>query len=176
MARINSVSGLGVSKPMAELSQEEAADNLHSRAFSQNVASDLADLFKSLQQGRFNYDDYRPLVLLVIQLAPDIEIWKAVLSLIAGFSRTTPPASIPPTFDGTPFRSTSSKPYPRMRSLRAVGSDAFMLLEGDNYPVTGGPRAKSGGQVLLHILLWLLIGLSQGNSCLNFAGKFFSAG
>ncbi|OAX78717.1 hypothetical protein ACJ72_06972 [Emergomyces africanus] len=102
------------------LQAEEAADNLHSRAFSQNVASDLADLFKSLQQGRFNYDDYRPLMLLVIQHAPDIEIWKAVFSVITGFSRTTPPLSIPPSFDGTPFRSTSS-------SQR--GSEQTRLLE-----------------------------------------------
>ncbi|PGH01767.1 hypothetical protein AJ79_07815 [Helicocarpus griseus UAMH5409] len=38
----------------------------------------------------------------------NINIWKAALNLIATISRMTPPASVLPTFDGTPVRSTSS--------------------------------------------------------------------
>ncbi|ODH44302.1 hypothetical protein ACO22_00922 [Paracoccidioides brasiliensis] len=85
-----------------------------------NMASDLVHLVNRLQKtkGNFMYDEYRLLICLVIQRPPDIElqsiekwnidIWTAVFSLINNFSQTTPPMSIPPSFDSTPVKSNSS--------------------------------------------------------------------
>ncbi|KAM4061091.1 kinase [Hirsutella rhossiliensis] len=65
----------------------EAAFILQSKISSRNVASELALLFGHIQRGDFNYNYYRPLVKLVIQEAPDSEIWSAVLDLNTTLTR-----------------------------------------------------------------------------------------
>ncbi|EGC43061.1 conserved hypothetical protein [Histoplasma capsulatum var. duboisii H88] len=59
----------------------------------------------------------RRLVHLVIQRPPteyenveawNFDVWKAVFTLIDTIPRSTPPASVPPSFDGTPVKYTSS--------------------------------------------------------------------
>ncbi|EDN09008.1 predicted protein [Histoplasma mississippiense (nom. inval.)] len=109
-----------ISKLLSALLGEDAAYSLRSRMSNGNMASDLAHLVERLQKakGNFRYDEYRLLVRLVIQRPPDdelqgvekwnIDIWTAVFNLIDNAPRTTPPASVPPSFDGTPVKSTSS--------------------------------------------------------------------
>ncbi|OJD21603.1 hypothetical protein ACJ73_07059, partial [Blastomyces percursus] len=109
-----------ISKLVYTLQGEDAAYSLRSRMSDGDVASDLAQLFERLRKakGHFRYDDYRPLVNLVIQRPPtesqnaetwNFDVWKAVFTLIDTIPRrTTPPASVPPSFDGTPVKSTSS--------------------------------------------------------------------
>ncbi|EQL28197.1 hypothetical protein BDFG_09031 [Blastomyces dermatitidis ATCC 26199] len=97
-----------ISKLLTTLMGERAAFKLGSRTGDENLASDLASLFRRLQQGHLTYDHCRALVRLVIQKDLNIDIWKAVLNLITTSSRATLPASIPPSFDGTPVKSTSS--------------------------------------------------------------------
>ncbi|KMU74670.1 hypothetical protein CISG_00600 [Coccidioides immitis RMSCC 3703] len=89
------------SKLLYVLLGEEAALNIRSRISDGNVASDLANLFTSLQRGNFSYNHYRRLVRLVIQKPPSTEsqnvetwnfdVWNAVLDLINTASRGTPP-------------------------------------------------------------------------------------
>lgn len=76
-----------ISKLLTTLMGEEAAFNLRSRTSDDNVDSDLAGLFRRLRQGHFNYEYYRALVRLVIEKAPDVDIWKAVLDLTVTISR-----------------------------------------------------------------------------------------
>ncbi|OJD18750.1 hypothetical protein ACJ73_08693 [Blastomyces percursus] len=108
-----------ISKLLYTLQGEDAAYNLPSRINDGDVASDLAQLFERLRKAKenFRYDDYRPLVNLVIQRPPtesendetwNFDVWKAVFTLIDTIPRSTPPASVPPSFDGTPVKSTSS--------------------------------------------------------------------
>ncbi|OAX79279.1 hypothetical protein ACJ72_06402 [Emergomyces africanus] len=104
-----------ISKLVYILLGESAASNLPSRINDGNVASNLAKLFERLQTtGNFRYDEYQPLVQVVIRRpAPEsqwnFDVWKAVFNLIYTIPRTsTPPASVPATFDGTPVKSTSS--------------------------------------------------------------------
>nr|KMM68937.1 hypothetical protein CPAG_05260 [Coccidioides posadasii RMSCC 3488] len=99
---------MAVSKLIIALMDEKAAFNLRPPISSRDVASELSRLFTQLRDGDFCYEHYRPVIQLILQKASDIDIWKAILTLIAAVSRTTPPPSVPPTFNGTPFRSTSS--------------------------------------------------------------------
>ncbi|OJD28400.1 hypothetical protein ACJ73_00178 [Blastomyces percursus] len=99
-----------ISKLLSALLGEEAALNIRSRISDGNVASDLAIL----------YDDYQPLVHLVIQRPPtesqnvetwNFDVWNAVFGLIDTVSRGIPPP--PPhttsSIQQTPWlRNTSS--------------------------------------------------------------------
>ncbi|EEH32994.2 hypothetical protein PAAG_04047 [Paracoccidioides lutzii Pb01] len=87
---------------------EEIALDLRSGISNRNVASELVDILGRARKGDFNYSHYQPLVRLVIQKEPDVDIGKAVLNLITTVSRATPPANIPPPSMGTPVKSTSS--------------------------------------------------------------------
>ncbi|OJD11578.1 hypothetical protein AJ78_07680 [Emergomyces pasteurianus Ep9510] len=108
-----------ISKLLSALQGEDASYSLRSRISDGNMVSDLAQLVERLQkaQGNFKYDDYRPLVNLVIQRPPtesendetwNFDVWKAVFTLIDTIPRSTPPASVSLSFDGTPVKSILS--------------------------------------------------------------------
>ncbi|EEH33159.1 hypothetical protein PAAG_04212 [Paracoccidioides lutzii Pb01] len=110
-----------ISKLLSALQGEEAALNIRSRISDGNVASDIANLFTSLQRANFSYNHYRRLVHLVIQRLPPTEsqnvetwnfdVWNAVFGLIDTVSRGTPPPPPHPTssIQQTPWlRNTSS--------------------------------------------------------------------
>ncbi|KAI1906107.1 hypothetical protein LOZ65_006886, partial [Ophidiomyces ophidiicola] len=101
-----------------------------SKTSGENVAFDLASLFKILQQRRFNYDHYQPLVQLVLQKAPDTKIWQAIFELIATVTRadrsTPAPASSLAEPQTPRSRNTSSLPN---SSERRTDIDA--LLKGE---------------------------------------------
>lgn len=108
-----------ISKLLSILLGEDAALNIRSRESDGNVASDLANLFTSLQRGNFSYIHYRWLVRLVIQRPPPAEsqnveiwnfnVWNAVLDLIDTASR----ASTPPPY---PISSIQQTPWSRNTS------------------------------------------------------------
>ncbi|OJD20959.1 hypothetical protein ACJ73_07704 [Blastomyces percursus] len=64
------------------------------------------------------------------QAATDVDIWKAVLDLIATVSRATPPASIPPTCLGTPIKSTSSSQKGSEQTRELVNPRIFEEIRG----------------------------------------------
>ncbi|OJD26529.1 hypothetical protein ACJ73_02084 [Blastomyces percursus] len=98
-----------VSRLLSALLGTEAALVLQSRISSGNIASEIARLFERVQKGEFGYIHYRPLVELVIQKAPDLDIWNAVLSLITLASQVTPPPRPIASLQQTPWlRNTSS--------------------------------------------------------------------
>ncbi|EAS30827.3 uncharacterized protein CIMG_13044 [Coccidioides immitis RS] len=92
---------MGVLKLLYILQGQDAAFNLHLKTSDQSVASKLAGLFRHVE-ANFNYNHYRPLVRLILEKAPDTDIWKAVLDLINTVSHETPLSSIPFLFDATP--------------------------------------------------------------------------
>ncbi|EEQ91746.2 uncharacterized protein BDCG_06866 [Blastomyces dermatitidis ER-3] len=100
-----------ISKLLITLMGEKAAFKLGSRTGDENLASDLASLFKRLQQGHLIYNHCRALAQLVIQKDLDVHIWNAVFCLIDAVSRGTPPPPPHPTssIQQTPWlRNTSS--------------------------------------------------------------------
>lgn len=83
-----------VSLLLSALINTEASLLLQSRFSSRDIASELFSLSLRVRKGSFCYNDYRPLVKLIIQRNPnasDYDIWSAVLDLIGTNSRTTPP-------------------------------------------------------------------------------------
>lgn len=71
---------------------------LRSKIRDENLATELNRLFNRAQNIDFNYQSYRPLSVLVIENASDLDIWNAVFDLIRLVSQTTPPTSIPPSY------------------------------------------------------------------------------
>ena len=96
------------SRLLVSLMGSDVAIYLPSRTGNRNVASDLLRVRERLQKGDFNYEHYRALSRLVIKKASDVGIWTAVFDLIITLSRISPPASIPPSFDGTPITHSSA--------------------------------------------------------------------
>ncbi|KAG5302196.1 serine/threonine protein kinase Sgk2 [Histoplasma ohiense] len=127
---------------LSVLQKEGAACNLHSRIGDGKLESDLGHLVERLKKtkGIFKYDDYRPLVHLVIQRLPDneiqdvdkwnIDIWKAVFNLIDNISQSTPPTSIPPSYDSTPVKSTSSSQKGSEQMCKLVNPRIFEEICG----------------------------------------------
>nr|KMM71460.1 hypothetical protein CPAG_07767 [Coccidioides posadasii RMSCC 3488] len=101
---------IGVLRLLSILHGQDAAFNLRSKQGGQSVASELAGLFRHVE-GNFNYDIYQPLVQLVLEKAPDTDIWKAVLDLIdvvTQATRITPPPRINLPVIQTPRSHTTS--------------------------------------------------------------------
>ncbi|OAX84081.1 hypothetical protein ACJ72_01560 [Emergomyces africanus] len=91
----SSVCQEAISDLLGALMTQKSAFNLSSRLGNRNLASDISNLFGHVQQDDFSYEVYRPLSQLVIQKAPDIDIWTAVINLIITVLRLTPPPSAP---------------------------------------------------------------------------------
>ncbi|KAI9803914.1 MAG: hypothetical protein M1825_001794 [Sarcosagium campestre] len=114
----DSSASTAASKLLATFLTLDIVSALRSKTRSGNLASELLPLLNLVHDNNFNYGPYRPLFRLVIEQAPDVDIWNAIFDLIQFFSPTTPPPTIagsPPfrsirtTFDGTPrVRSSAS--------------------------------------------------------------------
>ncbi|KAL8847182.1 MAG: hypothetical protein Q9221_007767 [Calogaya cf. arnoldii] len=106
-----------ISKLLLALMGHKVAYNLRSKTENSNIATALSKLFGFVQSGRFNYEYYRALSRLVVKQASDIDIWNAVFDLIITVSRTTPPTSVPVSFDGTPITSSSASQQGAKRQI-----------------------------------------------------------
>ncbi|OJD12531.1 hypothetical protein AJ78_06896 [Emergomyces pasteurianus Ep9510] len=128
-------------KLLSALQGEDAAYSLRSRMSNEDMVSDLAHLVERLRkaQENFKYDDYRPLVHLVIQRPPtesenvetwNFDVWKAVFTLIDTIPRSTPPASLPSSFDGTPVKFISSSQKGSEQTRELVDPRIFEEIRG----------------------------------------------
>jgi Fungal protein kinase len=108
---------------------EQTALNLHSKTSTGDIASELFRLFGRVRRGDFNYKHYTTLSQLVIQKAPDVDIWNAVFDLITTVSRLTPPSTVPPSalpsFDGTPITHSSASQQGSEQTREAVEGKVF---------------------------------------------------
>ncbi|OJD13893.1 hypothetical protein ACJ73_09150, partial [Blastomyces percursus] len=99
-----------ISKLLSTLQGEDAAYSLRSRMSDGDVASDLAQLFERLRKAK----------------GPS-----AVFTLIDTIPRRiTPPASVPPSFDGTPVKSTSSSQKGSEQTRELVNPRIFEEIRG----------------------------------------------
>ena len=71
-----------ISKLLLALIGHKVAYNLRLKISDKNVATELWELFEVVQSGCYNYEHYRALSYLVVEQAPDVDIWKAVFDLI----------------------------------------------------------------------------------------------
>ncbi|KAL9124715.1 MAG: hypothetical protein Q9217_005981 [Psora testacea] len=119
-----------ISRLLSTLMGREVAFNLRSKTGNENIASELSTLFRRVQNRNFNYEHYRAVSRLVIQKAADIDIWDAVFDLITTVSRTTPPTSIPVSFEGTPITHSSASQQGSEQTRRAVEERIFEEIKG----------------------------------------------
>ena len=119
-----------ISRLLYTLQGHEAAFNLRSKIGNGDLASELSSLFRRVRTGSFNYQHYRPLSQLVIKKASDVNIWSAVFELIITVSRTTPPTSIPVSFDGTPITKSSSSFQGSEQTRRIIELEMFYEIKG----------------------------------------------
>ncbi|EQL30288.1 hypothetical protein BDFG_07209 [Blastomyces dermatitidis ATCC 26199] len=91
----SSVCQEAISDLLGALMTQKSAFNLSSRLGNRDLASDISNLFRHARQDDFSYELYRALSQLVIQKAPDMDIWTAVINLIITVLRSTPPPSAP---------------------------------------------------------------------------------
>ena len=122
-----------ISRLLYTLQGHEAAFNLRSKIGNDNVATELSKLFGLIQRGRYDYEHYRALTRLVVKRAPDVDIWNAVFDLITSISRTTPPTSIPVSFDGTPITKSSSSFQGSEQTRRIIESEMFYEIKRCTY-------------------------------------------
>ncbi|KMU76588.1 hypothetical protein CISG_05731 [Coccidioides immitis RMSCC 3703] len=119
---------------------EDSLDQLYRNAIQNSLCFTGEMQLQLARDENFKYDDYRARGCLVTQRPPGIEIqdvdewnidiWKAVFSLIDTVPRTTPPASVPPSFDGTPIRSTSSSQKGSEQTRELVNPRIFEEIRG----------------------------------------------
>lgn len=114
-----------MSRLLYVLQGHEVAFNLRSKIGNSNIATELSKLFGLVQSGHYNYEHHRALSNLVTKQAPDVDIWNAVIELITAVSRTTPPTSIPPSFDGTPILPSSSSQQGAEQTRKLVEGRIF---------------------------------------------------
>ncbi|SLM34569.1 serine threonine-protein kinase sgk2 [Lasallia pustulata] len=97
---------------------------LASRTGRDALYSDLAPVRLRVQKGDVEYKHFRPLSQLVIKQAPDVDIWAAVVALVRLVSYSSPPPSLPPSFD-TPITHTSASQQGSEQTRREVEHRVF---------------------------------------------------
>ena len=122
-----------ISKLLVALMGHNAAYHLRSKNGTESLAAELSTLFRRVQTDNINYDHYRALSQLVIQKALDVRIWNAVFELIATIAQTTPPASLPVTFDSTPVTHSSASQQDSEQIQRLVEGRIFEEIKGCTY-------------------------------------------
>ncbi|KAA6410557.1 MAG: serine threonine- kinase Sgk2 [Lasallia pustulata] len=98
----------------------EAERNTHYEASQ----SDDSTVRLRVQKGDFEYKHIRPLSQLVIKQAPDVNIWAAVVALVRLISHSTPPPSLPPSFE-TPITHTSASQQGSEQTRRKIEHRVF---------------------------------------------------
>ena len=119
-----------ISRLLTTLMSHEVALDLRSKTGSGDIASDLLGLRRRVRNGNFIYEHCRALSRLVVKQAPDVGIWNAVFDLITTVSRTTPPTSIPVSFDGTPITSSSASQQGGEQTQKLVEGRIFEEIRG----------------------------------------------
>ncbi|KAI4203343.1 MAG: hypothetical protein LQ346_001814 [Caloplaca aetnensis] len=131
-----------ISRLLSALQGHEVALDLRSKTGHGDVASELSALFRRVRNGNFNYEHYRTLSRLVIKKAPDVDIWNAVFDLIITVSRTTPPTSVPVSFDGTPITSSSASQQGGEQTQKLVEARVFEEIRGCTHQDVDGFFSK----------------------------------
>ncbi|KAL8673853.1 MAG: hypothetical protein Q9168_001718 [Polycauliona sp. 1 TL-2023] len=131
-----------ISRLLSALQGSEVALDLRSKTGHGDVASELSALFRRVRINQFNYEHYRALSRLVIKQASDVDIWNAVFDLIITVSRTTPPTSVPVSFDGTPITSSSALQQGGEQTQKLVEARIFEEIRGSTHQDVDGFFSK----------------------------------
>ncbi|KAI4153240.1 MAG: hypothetical protein L6R39_001622 [Caloplaca ligustica] len=124
------------------LTISEAALLLTSRTGRESLYSDLGIVRTCVAKGEFDYQQLRQLSCLVIRQAPDVDIWAAAIDLIRTISHSTPPPSVPLSFDGTPITHSSASQQGSEQTRRTVEARIFQEIRFCTHRAVDGFHAK----------------------------------
>ncbi|MCJ1251832.1 hypothetical protein MMC30_009070 [Trapelia coarctata] len=127
-----------ISRLLYALQGHEVALDLQSKTGNKNLDSELSTLYRRVRNGDFKYQHYYALARLVVKQASDLDIWNAVFDLITTVSRVTPPASIPPSFDGTPIIHSSASQQGAEQTRRLLDERISEEISRCTYRNVGG--------------------------------------
>lgn len=96
-----------IGKLLSILSASDVSLTLASRTGRDALASDLTAIRVRVQKGDVDHKVFRPLSQLVIKQEPDAKIWEAAIVVILSITQSTPPPSLPSSFD-TPITHSSA--------------------------------------------------------------------
>ncbi|KAH8755061.1 hypothetical protein F5883DRAFT_180305 [Diaporthe sp. PMI_573] len=130
-----------IGKLLSIFSASEVALSLASRTGRDFLASDLLVVRSQLQKGGLEYKHFRPLSQLVIKQAPDSDIWAAVVGLIRAISHSTPPPSLPPSFE-TPITHSSASQQGSEQTRRKIEPRVFEEIRHCTHRAVGGFHEK----------------------------------
>ncbi|EFY90647.1 serine/threonine-protein kinase Sgk2 [Metarhizium acridum CQMa 102] len=113
-----------IGKLFSILSASDVSLALASRTARDSLFSDLGVVRTRFQKGDIEYKQFRPLSQLVMKQAPDTEIWAAVVALVRSISHSTPPPSLPPSFE-TPITHSSASQQGPEQTRRKIEPRVF---------------------------------------------------
>ncbi|KAH8746090.1 serine/threonine-protein kinase Sgk2 [Diaporthe sp. PMI_573] len=130
-----------IGKLFSILSASDISLALASRTGRESLLFDLTVIRSRLQKGDFEYQLLRPLSQLVIKQASDVDIWAAVVALIRAISHSTPPPSLPPSFE-TPITHSSASQQGSEQTRRKIEPRVFEEIRHCTHRAVGGFHEK----------------------------------
>ncbi|KAM4067749.1 hypothetical protein HRG_009852 [Hirsutella rhossiliensis] len=130
-----------IGKLFSILSASDVSPQLASRTGRDSLFSDLGIVRSRLPKGDFEYQHFRPLSQLVIKQAPDVDIWAAVVALIRAISQSTPPPSLPPSFN-TPISHSSASLQGSEQTRKKIEDRVFEEIRHCTHRAVGGFHEK----------------------------------
>lgn len=130
-----------ISKLFYILSGSDVSLTLASRTGRDALVSDLTAVRLRVQKGDIDHKLFRPLSQLVINQAPDAEIWATVISVILSSTHTTPPPSLPSSFD-TPITHSSASQQGSEQTRRRIEPRVFEEIKHCTYRAVEGFHEK----------------------------------
>ncbi|OAQ60178.1 serine/threonine-protein kinase Sgk2 [Pochonia chlamydosporia 170] len=113
-----------IGKLFVILSASDVSLLLASRTGRDALAPDLTAVRLRVLKGDFEYKHFRPLSQFVIKQAPDVDIWAAVIAFVRSLSHSTPPPSLPPSFE-TPITHSSASQQGSEQTRRKIEPCVF---------------------------------------------------
>ncbi|EXU95608.1 protein kinase [Metarhizium robertsii] len=130
-----------IGKLFSILSVSDVSLALASRTGRDCLLFDLTVVRSRIQKGDVEYRHFRALSQLVIRQAPDIDIWAAVVALIRAISHSTPPPSLPPSFE-TPITHSSASQQGLEQTRRKIEPRVFEEIRHCTHRAVGGFHEK----------------------------------
>ncbi|KAL7962532.1 serine/threonine-protein kinase Sgk2 [Trichoderma compactum] len=103
-----------------------------------DVAERLFPVQRLVRGGRVKPEQFSSLVAAVVDGRPESEVWEAVFHIIKALSPSTPPPpSLPPTFKGTPVKTSSSR-LADSETRETVENELFYEIKNCTFRHVGG--------------------------------------
>ncbi|EXU96023.1 protein kinase [Metarhizium robertsii] len=115
---------VAIGKLLSILSASDASPLLASRMGRDSLGSDIMAVRQRVQKSDFEYQNFRPLAQVVIKQAIDVDIWSAVIALVRSISHSTPPPSLPQSFE-TPITHSSASQQGSEQTRRKIEPRVF---------------------------------------------------